>query len=124
MIRIGYRRCECDCCVYTRVLDNGSFIFLLQYVDDMLIAARSMKEINKLMTLLRKKFDMKDLGGAKKILGMEIRRDRTSKKLWPSQHSYVEKVLERFSMRDAKHVSTPLAHHFKLSTAQCLKTDD
>src|SRR4051812_18305369 len=67
---------------------------------------------------------MKDLGGAKKILGMEIRRDRASKMLWLSQHSYVEKVLERFSMRDAKPVSTPLAHHFKLSTTQCLKTDD
>ena len=46
--------------------------FLLLYVDDMLIAARSMKEINKLKTLLRKEFDMKDLGEARKILGMEI----------------------------------------------------
>src|SRR4051812_10294751 len=124
MIRIGYRRCEYDCCVYTRVLDDGSSIFLLLYVDDMLIAARSMKEINKLKTLLRKKFDMKDLGGAKKILGMEIRMDRASKRLWLSQHSYVEKVLERFSMRDAKPLSTPLAQHFKLSTTQCPKTDD
>ena len=98
--------------------------FLLLYVDDMLIAARSMKEINKLKTLLRKEFDMKDLGGAKKILGMEIHRDRASKRLWLSQHSYVEKVLKWFSMRDAKLVSTPLAQHFKLSTTQCPKTDD
>ena len=106
------------------MLDDGSSIFMLLYVDDMLIAARSMKEINKLKTLLRKEFEMKDLGGAKKILGMEIRRDRASKRLWLSQHSYVEKVLERFSMRDAKPVSTPLAQHFKLSTTQCPKTDD
>src|SRR3954464_13885254 len=75
MIRIGYRRCEYDCCVYTRVLDDRSSIFLLLYVDDMLIATRSMKEINKLKTLLRKEFDMKDLGGAKKILGIEHPRD-------------------------------------------------
>ena len=41
MIKIGYKRCEYDCCVYVRSLDDGSFIFLLLYVDDMLIATKS-----------------------------------------------------------------------------------
>lgn len=50
---------------------------------------------------------------------MEIRRDRSAGKLWLSQKDYVEKVLERFSMANAKQVSTPLASHFRLSTAQC-----
>ena len=124
MIRIGYKRCEYDCCVYVKRLDDDSFVFLLLYVDDMLIAAKSMSEVNKLKTLLNKEFDMKDLGSAKKILGMEIRRDRASRRLWLSQCSYVEKVLDRFSMGNAKPVSTPLANHFRLSTAQCPKTDD
>jgi len=39
---------------------------------------------------------MKDLGAAKKILRMEIHRDRSSKKLWLSQQGYVEKVLDKF----------------------------
>src|SRR5580765_6358588 len=39
MLKIGYRRCDYDCCVYVRSLDDGSFMFLLLYVDDMLIAA-------------------------------------------------------------------------------------
>jgi hypothetical protein len=81
MIKIGYRRCEYDCCVYVKSLDDGSFIFLLLYVDDMLIAAKSIVEVNKLKVLLSKEFDMKDLGATKKILGMEIRRDRDAKKL-------------------------------------------
>ncbi|KAL4384756.1 hypothetical protein GQ457_15G014670 [Hibiscus cannabinus] len=68
-------------------------------------------------------FDMKDLGAAKKILGMEIHRDRSSRKLWLSQQSYVEKVLDRFGMSNAKPVSTPLANHFKLSSELCPKTD-
>ena len=59
MIRIGYKRCEYDCCVYVRSLDDGSFIFLLLYVDDMLIAAKSIVEINKLKVLLSREFDMK-----------------------------------------------------------------
>ncbi|GMI95521.1 cysteine-rich RLK (RECEPTOR-like protein kinase) 8 [Hibiscus trionum] len=66
---------------------------------------------------------MKDLGAAKKILGMEIHRDRGSRKPWLSQQGYVEKVLERFGMSKAKPVSTPLANHFKLSTEQCPKVD-
>jgi hypothetical protein len=122
MIKIGYKRCEYDCCVYVRSLDDGSFIFLLLYVDDMLIAAKSIVEVNKLKVLLSREFDMKDLGAAKKILGMEIRRDRDAKRLWLSQAGYVKKVLERFSMENAKLVSTPLANHFRLSTSQCPKT--
>jgi hypothetical protein len=84
MIKISYNKCEYDCCGYVRCLDDGSYIFLLLYVDDMLIAARSMKEINKLKALLSREFDMKDLGATKKILEMEIPRDRDAKKLWLS----------------------------------------
>jgi len=51
---------------------------LLLYVDDMLIAARNKTRVQKLKTQLKKKFDMKDLGEAKKILGMEITRDRST----------------------------------------------
>ena len=90
MIRIGYKKCEYDCCVSVKSLDDDSFIFLLLYVDDMLIAAKSTIEVNKLKSLLSKEFDMKDLGAAKKILGMEIHRDRTLGRLWLSQHSYVK----------------------------------
>jgi hypothetical protein len=79
-------------------------------------------EVNKLKVLLSREFDMKNLDLAKKILGMEIRRDRDAKRLWPSQVGYVKKVLERFSIKNAKLVSTPLANHFRLSISQCLRT--
>jgi hypothetical protein len=84
MIRIGYKICEYDCCVYVRSLDDDSFIFLLLYVDDMLIAAKSIVEVNKLKVLLSREFDVKDLGTIKKILGMKICRDRDAKRLWLS----------------------------------------
>ena len=117
MIQFGYTRCEYDCCVYVKMLDDGSYIFLLLYVDDMLIAAKSMRKVDKLKTLLHKEFDMKDLGTAKKILGMEIRRDRDSRKLLISQKNYIRKVLVKFNMQDAKLVSNPLANNFKLSSS-------
>ena len=52
--------------------------------------------------MLKKKlaisFAMKDLGAAKKILGMRITRNRKNRKLALSQGEYIEKVLERFRM--------------------------
>ena len=64
---------------------------------------------------LNKEFDTKDLGVAKKILGMVIKRDRSKNQLWVNEMKYVENVLERFSMTNAKSISTPLAGHFRLS---------
>ena len=49
---------------------------MLLYIDDMLITAKSRKEITIVKKLLSSEFDMKDLGVAKKILGMEITRDK------------------------------------------------
>ena len=62
---------------------------------------------------------MKDLGAAKKILGMRIIRDKKNHKLALSQGEYIEKVLHRFRMKNAKPVSTPLAIHFKLNKDMC-----
>jgi hypothetical protein len=62
--------------VYLHKLQDGSYIYLLLYVDDMLIALKSQVEIDKLKAQLSKEFEMKDLVEAKKILGMDINRDR------------------------------------------------
>jgi len=62
---------------------------------------------------------MKDLGEAKKILGMKITRNRSSGKPWLSQENYISKVLEIFNMTEARPVITSLASHFKLSSKQC-----
>jgi hypothetical protein len=96
----------------------------LLYVDDMLIAAKSKKRITTLQAHLSSEFEMKDLGAAKKILGMEITRDRKSGLLFLSQHDYINKVLHRFNMPDAKKFTTPIAPHFKLSSTQCPVTNE
>nr|GEY47759.1 retrovirus-related Pol polyprotein from transposon TNT 1-94 [Tanacetum cinerariifolium] len=93
------------------------------YVDDMLIAAKNIVVINDLKALLKSKFEMKDLGAAKKILGMEIWRDRKAGRLWVSQEKYIEKVLHAFFVDQSKPVSTPLAAHFKLDRSTIPGTD-
>ncbi|KAF2303953.1 hypothetical protein GH714_025070 [Hevea brasiliensis] len=67
---------------------------------------------------------MKDLGATKKILGMEITRDRSVRKLFLSQQAYVEKVLKHFNMNNAKPVTILFATHFKLSADTSPKTDE
>ena len=119
---IGYCRSEFDSCVYHKRLPGGMMVYLLLYVDDMLIASSNMLEIQKLKALLNGEFEMKDLGEARKILGMEIVRDRKAGTLYLSQKRYIEKVLERFGMKDAKAVGTPLASHFKLSAKLAPRT--
>ena len=78
----------------------------------------------KLKSILKQEFEIKDLGNASKILGMEITRDRKSRILTLSQAGYLKKVLDRFGMSDAKPITTPLAHHFKLSLDQCPNSEE
>ncbi|KAL6332914.1 hypothetical protein AAG906_019919 [Vitis piasezkii] len=85
-----------------------SFVHLFLYVDDMLIATKDKEEIRMVKVQLSKEFEMKDLGATKKILGMEILGNRKADKLYLSQKGYIEKVLHRFNMQNAKLVSTPL----------------
>ena len=119
MVSHGYKRTDADPCVYIQQFTGGNFIILLLYVDDMLIVGQDVAMIRKLKSDLSKSFDMKDLGPAKQILGMEITRDRKAKKLWLSQERYVERVLERFNMKEAKPVSSPLSNQFQLSRRLC-----
>uniref|UniRef100_A0A803MP45 CCHC-type domain-containing protein n=1 Tax=Chenopodium quinoa TaxID=63459 RepID=A0A803MP45_CHEQI len=61
-----------------------------------------MNDIIKLKHQLSKEFDMKDLGPPKKILGMQITRDKQRGTLQLSQSEYIKRVLQRFNMGDAK----------------------
>ena len=125
MAEHGYTRSQFDHCVYFRKLLDGSFIYLLLYVDDMLIASKSKVEIDKLKAQLRTEFEMKDLGEAKKILGMEIQRDRRKGTVCLTQTQYLKKILQRFGVDGkTKPVSTPLAPHFKLSALMSPHTEE
>ena len=64
-----------DHCCNIKFFGN-SYIILLLYMDDMLIAGSSIEKINNLKKQLSKQFAMKDLGAAKQILGMRIIRDK------------------------------------------------
>jgi len=121
MIKARYNQCEYDNCVYFK--QNNDPTYLLLYVEDTMIAARNKVHIQKFKALLNKKFNIKkNLGEAKKILGMEITRHRDLGRLWLFQENYFLKVLERFNMTKVRLITTLLADYFKLSSKQCLQS--
>ncbi|KAH9670351.1 hypothetical protein KPL70_016951 [Citrus sinensis] len=76
MVTNGFNKCNYDCCVYYNVMKGSAYVYLLIYVDDMLLASKDMEVIDDLKLLLNSEFDMKVLGRAKKILKMEIKKNR------------------------------------------------
>ena len=78
--------------MYFHKLQKGSFIYLLLYIDDMLITSKIKNEIEKLKIQLNQEFEMKDPGEAKKIFGMEICRDRARDNVSLSHKQYLRKV--------------------------------
>lgn len=108
-IQKDYKRSNFDSCVYFKEVTKNKYIYLLLYVDDMLLAYQDSKEIDKLKRMVKAEFEMKELGLAKKILGIEIIRDRNKGTLFLSQWGYLEKVLSKFGMKDSKPVVTAMA---------------
>ena len=72
MIQQGFKKSTSDHCIFVQKFFDTNFIFLLLYVNDMLIVGQNLSRINSLKKELSKSFAMKDLGPARQILGMHI----------------------------------------------------
>ena len=72
IVSLGYNRLNSDHCTYYNGFGNNYFIILLLYVDDMLVVGPNKDQVQELKAQLAREFDMKDLGPANKILGMQI----------------------------------------------------
>ena len=111
-----------DDCIYHKFC-GSKYIFLVLYVDDILLASNDIGLLHETKRFLAKNFEMKDLGDASFVLGIQIHRDRSRGILGLSQKSYIEKVLKRYGMQDCKPGDTPVAKGDKFSLNQCPKND-
>ncbi|XP_058729485.1 secreted RxLR effector protein 161-like [Vicia villosa] len=69
--------------------------------------------------MLSNHFDMKDLGDAYVVLGIQIFRDRSRGILGLSQKGYIERILKRFNMQSCSPCSVPVQKGDKLSKSEC-----
>lgn len=95
-----------------------------KWVDDLLIFSNNQKLKTQVKLQLTRSFKMTDLGVAKSFLGLELTRDRQSKKIWLSQQNYIEQVLKRFNMDEANQVSTPISIDENFSKSQEPRTEE
>ena len=119
----GFIRNEEESCVYKKT-SGSAIVFLVLYVDDILLIGNDIPMLESVKTWLGKCFSMKDLGEATYILGIKIYRDRSRKLIGLSQSNYIDKVLRRFSMQDSKRGFLPMTHGTTLSKTQCPQTQD
>jgi hypothetical protein len=85
---------------------------LIVYVDDMIITGDDTEEIAKLQKQLAAEFEMKNLGGLKYFLGIEVARSKQG--IFLSQRKYILDLLCEVGMLDCKPADTPIAQNHKL----------
>ncbi|KAJ3507815.1 hypothetical protein NMY22_g16815 [Coprinellus aureogranulatus] len=107
LLDMGFIRLDAETCLYL-YKEGDQLCFVVVYVDDLLLAATSRKFMDSVKKKLSSRFKMKDLGPAKYILGMVIRRDRAKLTIALSQRRYIDSVLERTGMSNCKPASTPI----------------
>ena len=92
--------------------EKGKKLFVLSWVDDLVKAGSSLEAIKELKETLETKFKMDDRGKLEWFLGMQINED--SEKITLDQQTYIESVIEKFSMQDSNPSKTPAENNIKL----------
>jgi len=104
---MGFSNSAVDRCIY--LLDHGDIlknIYVLLYVDDLVIATKSDDTITNFKTFLMSKFRMTDLCEIKKFIGIKV--ERKDGYLYLSQPAYINNILKKFNMEECHAVSTSL----------------
>ena len=101
---------------------TSSVAFLILDVDDILLIGNDIEFLDSIKGYLNKSFSMKDLDEAAYILGIKIYRDRPRHLIGLSQSTYLDKVLKKFKMDQAKKGFLPVLQGVKLSKTQCQTT--
>ena len=112
----GMLRSTTDHSVFYHHNSSGQCIYLVVYVDDIVIIGSDQDGIQKLKQHLFTHFQTKDLGKLKYFLGIEIAQSSSGVVL--SQGKYALDILEETGMLDCKPVDTPMDPNVKLVPEQ------
>ncbi|XP_019082667.1 PREDICTED: uncharacterized protein LOC109125483 [Camelina sativa] len=105
------------------ILRRGkTYVYLLVYVDDILVIGNDKSSICNILQLLADRFSVKDPEDLNYFLGIEAH--RTDKGLHLSQRKYILDFLHRHNMLNAKPVATPMASSPKLTLQSGLALPD
>nr|AAT85031.1 putative polyprotein [Oryza sativa Japonica Group]ABF96679.1 retrotransposon protein, putative, Ty1-copia subclass [Oryza sativa Japonica Group] len=108
---LGFKGSKADTSLF--FYNKGSLtIFLLIYVDDIIVVSSRKEAVSALLQDLQKEFALKDLGDLHYFLGIEV--TKIPGGILMSQEKYASDLLKRVNMSDCKSVATPLSASEKL----------
>ncbi|XP_043469909.1 uncharacterized mitochondrial protein AtMg00810-like [Leptopilina heterotoma] len=96
--------------------DGDEKLYLLIYVDDVLILGTNQKAVNKLKAILNENFSMKDLGVISQYLGVDIEQNLDTGCTKVSQVEYLKEVIQKYGMQDCNAVDTPIEANIDLNS--------
>lgn len=107
MKSLGFYQCKADQCLYV-LNTNNVIVYLILYVDDVLLASKCLDVLNKIKESLMSTFKMRDLGKVSSFLGIRVQQSEQG--LFLNQEVYINKVISKFDMTHASNqkVKTPL----------------
>ena len=114
MESVGFKQGAADPCIYVKTEGTKELTIVAVYVDDLIIASKTNKAMEETKESLASKFKMKDLGKLNHCLGMIAEFNEANNCLWLHQKPYIEAMLEKFGLSQAKTVSTPANLSVKL----------
>lgn len=103
------------------VFHNSCDIVLLLYVDDIVILGKTENLVNRTVSLLKSKFDLKVIGKVKCLLGIDF--EESEGNIFLSQERYINEIRERFLKCNPPISSLPIPKGLKYSKSQCPKTN-
>ncbi|KAK6148043.1 hypothetical protein DH2020_018955 [Rehmannia glutinosa] len=121
VVSFGFETNAVDDCVYHK-FSGSKCIFLVLYVDDILLATNDSGLLHDTKKYLSKKFEMKDLGEASFVLGIQIKQCQEG--IYISQSKYTKELLKKFDIEEGRTVSTPMATNVKIDKDEKGKSVD
>ncbi|KAL7284521.1 hypothetical protein ACG7TL_001812 [Trametes sanguinea] len=106
MKELGFSRLVSDPGLFICKDKNGQLVIVVVYVDDALFCGPDKALVEKMKAKFMKKWECRDLGEVKEFLRMRIQRSGSTIRI--DQCAYLEKVLQRCGMQNAKSAPTPL----------------
>ena len=97
--KVGFTQASADPCVFIRKKDMFTIIAI--HVDDLMILAEDILEMQRLKDSLKVQFKMKDMGELHYYVGVSIFQDKEREQVYLHQGQYVEKMLKKFGQTDA-----------------------
>ncbi|KAL8153808.1 hypothetical protein V2J09_011568 [Rumex salicifolius] len=105
LLQLGFVNSIADASLFIHKT-SAHVLFLLVYVDDIIITGSSLESVQHLIQNLSNRFSLKDTGNLSYFLGVEVQPHPRG--LFLSQRKYITDVLHKANMTDCKPVSTPL----------------